>query len=221
MIMKIIDIHTHRANDALSIQILNVFAQDLFEVERDSPFSAGLHPWDIDLVNPEECIKTIERFAVQKNMLAIGECGLDRIIVTNFALQERYFRQQIEIAEKIRKPLIIHCVRAYSDLMKFKKASKSDLPWIIHGYAGNLDITQSLIMHNFYFSAGERLLKDSRKHDVLRAIPPDRLFLETDDGDTSIAEIYSMAAQVLNIDQDTLTQFISDNFKRIFGNVYL
>lgn len=221
MIMKIIDIHTHRANDALSIQILNVFAQDLFEVERDSPFSAGLHPWDIDLVNPEECIKTIERFAVQKNMLAIGECGLDRIISTDFALQERYFRQQIEIAEKIRKPLIIHCVRAYSDLMKFKKASKSDLPWIIHGYAGNLDITQSLIMHNFYFSAGERLLKDSRKHDVLRAIPPDRLFLETDDGDTSIAEIYSMAAQVLNIDQDTLTQFISDNFKRIFGNVYL
>lgn len=221
MIMKLIDIHTHRANDALSIQILNVFAQDLFEVERDSPFSAGLHPWDIDLVNPEECIKTIERFAVQKNMLAIGECGLDRIISTDFALQERYFRQQIEIAEKFRKPLIIHCVRAYSDLMKFKKASKSDLPWIIHGYAGNLDITQSLIMHNFYFSAGERLLKDSRKHDVLRAIPPDRLFLETDDGDTSIAEIYSMAAQVLNIDQDTLIQFITDNFKRIFGNVYL
>lgn len=221
MTMKLIDIHTHRANDALSIQILNVFAQDLFEVERDSPFSAGLHPWDIDLSNPEECIKTIERFAVQKNMLAIGECGLDRIISTDFALQERYFRQQIEIAEKFRKPLIIHCVRAYSDLMKFKKASKSDLPWIIHGYAGNLDITQSLIMHNFYFSAGERLLKDSRKHDVLRAIPPDRLFLETDDGDTSIAEIYSMAAQVLNIDQDTLIQFITDNFKRIFGNVYL
>ena len=221
MIMKLIDIHTHRATDALSIQILNVFAQDLFEVERDSPFSAGLHPWDIDLSNPEECIKTIERFAVQKNMLAIGECGLDRIISTDFALQERYFRQQIEIAEKFRKPLIIHCVRAYSDLMKFKKASKSDLPWIIHGYAGNLDITQSLIMHNFYFSAGERLLKDSRKHDVLRAIPPDRLFLETDDGDTSIAEIYSLAAQVLNIDQETLTQFITDNFKRIFGNVYL
>lgn len=221
MTMKLIDIHTHRANDALSIQILNVFAQDLFEVERDSPFSAGLHPWDIDLVNPEECIKIIERFAAQKNMLAIGECGLDRIISTDFALQERYFRQQIEIAEKFRKPLIIHCVRAYSDLMKFKKASKSDLPWIIHGYAGNLDITQSLIRHNFYFSAGERLLKDSRKHDVLRAIPPDRLFLETDDGDTSIAEIYSMAAQVLNIDQDTLTQFITDNFKRIFGNVYL
>ncbi len=221
MIMKIIDIHTHRANDALSIQILNVFAQNLPDAELNSPFSAGLHPWDIDLVNPEECIKTIERFAAQKNMLAIGECGLDRIISMDFALQERYFRQQIEIAEKFRKPLIIHCVRAYSDLMKFKKASKSDLPWIIHGYAGNLDITQSLIRHNFYFSAGERLLKDSRKHDVLRAIPPDRLFLETDDGDTSIAEIYSLAAQVLNIDQETLTQFITDNFKRIFGNVYL
>jgi TatD DNase family protein len=221
MIMKLIDIHTHRANDTLSIQILNVFAQNLPDAELNSLFSGGLHPWDIDLVNPEECMKAIERFAAQKNMLAIGECGLDRIITTDFAMQEQYFRQQIEIAEKYGKPLIIHCVRAYSDLMKFKKTSKSDLPWIIHGYAGNLDITQSLIRHNFYFSAGERLLKDSRKHDVLRAIPADRLFLETDDGDTSIAEIYAMAAQVLEMDQETLIQNVANNFERIFGNVYL
>lgn len=217
MTMKLIDIHTHQANDALSIQILNVFAQDLPEAELNSPFSAGLHPWDIDLVNPEECIQAIERFAEKKNMFAIGECGLDRIITTDFALQEQYFRQQIEIAEKLCKPLIIHCIRAYSDLMKFKKARKSDIPWIVHGYTGNIDITQSLIRHNFYFSVGERLLKDSRKHDVLRTIPPDRLFLETDDGDTSIAEIYSMAAQTLRTDQDTLTQIITENFERIFG----
>ncbi len=221
MIMKLIDIHTHRANDALSIQVLNVFAQDLFEVERDSPFSAGLHPWDIDVVNPEECLQAIEWVTKQKNMLAVGECGLDRIITTDFALQERYFRQQIEIAEKYRKPLIIHCVRAYSDLMKFKKASKTDLPWIIHGYAGNLDITQSLIRHNFYFSVGERLIKDSGKHDVLRTIPPDRLFLETDESDISIVEIYAMAAQGLEVDQETLIRIITNNFERVFGNVYL
>ncbi len=217
MTMKLIDIHTHRANDALSIQVLNVFAQDLSEAELDSPFSAGLHPWDIDLVDAEACIQAIERFADQRNMLAVGECGIDRLIDTDFALQKWCFQQQIKIAERYRKPLIIHCVRAYSDVMQLKKESKSDLPWIIHGYVGNLDTTLSLIKHNFLFSVGERLLKDPKKHDVLRSIPSDRLFLETDNGDISIVEIYSLAAQILNVDMEALIQRIDNNFKRIFG----
>ncbi len=217
MIMRMIDIHTHQANDPYSIQIRNIFAQDLVEDVFDFPFSAGLHPWDIDNVDPEQCMQAIEAATKQKNMLAVGECGLDRLITTDFALQEQYFQQHIHIADKCRKPLIIHCVRAYSDLMRIKKASKSELPWIIHGFAGNLDMTLSLISHNFYFSVGERLLNDKNKHDILRTIPPDRLFLETDNGDITIVKIYLLAAQALNMDQEALIQITDTNFKRIFG----
>ena len=215
--MRMIDIHTHQANDPYSIQIRNIFAQDLLEDGFDFPFSAGLHPWDIDNVDPEQCMQAIEVAAKQKNMLAVGECGLDRLITTDFALQEQYFQQHIHIAEKCHKPLIIHCVRAYSDLMRIKKASKSELPWIIHGFAGNLDTTLRLISHNFYFSVGERLLNDKNKQDILRTIPPDRLFLETDNGDIPIVKIYLLAAQALNIDQEALIQITDSNFKRIFG----
>lgn len=219
--MQLIDLHTHRINETVNTQILNVFAQDLLLDGTDFLFSAGLHPWHIGKVNPEECFQAIDRTATQKNMLAIGECGLDLSIKTDFSLQEQCFKQQIIIAEKHDKPLIIHCVRAYSDLMKYKKTSKSGLPWIIHGYQGNLETTLSLIKHEFYFSVGEQLLKDESKHAIFRSIPIERLFLETDESELPIAQIYSMAAQVLGFDENELIQIIANNFTSVFGSEHL
>ena len=215
--MQLIDFHTHQPNNAGTTQILNVFAQDLPLNEPDFLFSAGLHPWHIEKVNPEECFQAIDRSAQQKNMLAVGECGFDRSISADFALQEWCFNQQIIIAEKYHKPLIIHCVRAYSDLLKRKKETKSRLPWIIHGYYVNLATAISLVKHDFYFSIGEKLLKDKTKHDIFRSIPFERLFLETDESELSIAEIYSMTTKILKIDEKELTQIVTNNFKTVFG----
>lgn len=215
--MQLINLHTHRTNEPGNIQILNIFAQDLLPEAPESLFSAGLHPWHIGKVNTEECFQSIDRAAGLKNMLAVGECGLDRSIAVDFAKQKWCFEQQVQIADNHRKPLIIHCVRAYSDLLKHKKENKLGMPWIIHGYTGNFDITQSLIRHEFYFSVGEKLLKDESKHDIFRSIPINRLFLETDDCDVSITEIYSLAAQVLKMDEKELSQIIAKNFTTIFG----
>lgn len=215
--MQHIDIHTHRLKKGKSIQVLNIFAQDLSVDEHNFFYSAGLHPWHIGKVNADDCFQAIELAAQQKNMLAIGECGLDRSISTDFILQEKYFRKQIELAKKHSKPLIIHCVRAYSDLLKLKKETKSDQTWIIHGYHGNLEITKNLVSHGFYFSVGERFLKDEAKHEVLVAIPIDRLFLETDDSEISIEEIYSLAGNRQNVVPEKLAEQILDNFTRLFG----
>lgn len=219
--MQAIDLHTHQVKKTESIQVLNVFAQDLPLVETNYLFSAGLHPWHIEKVNPEECFQAIDRAATQKNMLAVGECGLDRSIKTDFAFQEQCFKQQIRIAEEHSKPLIIHCVHAYSDLLKLKKESKSGVPWIIHDYRGNLETTVNLIKHNFYFSVGERLLKDESKHAIFRSIPLERLFLETDESKSPITEIYSMTARVLKLDENELTQIIAQNFASVFGLEHL
>lgn len=212
-----IDLHTHQIKNEESIQVLNIYAQDLTQNEPDQLFSAGLHPWHIGKVNPDECFQAIERSIEQKNMLLVGECGIDRSISTDFALQELYFKEQIYIAGEHNKPLIIHCVRAYSDILRLKKETKSNVPWIIHGYRGNQIITQSLIKHEFYFSVGEPLLNDKAKHDVLQIIPLKRLFFETDDHKISIGKIYLFAAQILKIDEKLLTEAIFNNFKIIFG----
>jgi TatD DNase family protein len=213
-----IDLHTHRLKSGSSIQILNTFAQDLPLPEDENFYSVGLHPWHLGLVNPEECLQSIDQTMGQINVLAIGECGLDRSVAIDFAVQEKYFRKQIEMAEKYSKPLIIHCVRAFPELMKLKKEYKSTIPWIIHGYHGNRATTLQLIRHHFYFSVGESLLADQQKQEIIRLLPPDRLFLETDNRETTISAIYSLASQGLNIDDETLSNIILDNFKRLFGN---
>lgn len=214
--MNEIDLHTHRFKSESSIQILNTFAQDLPVPEDNFFYSAGLHPWHIDSVNTEECLHSIELAMSQKNMLAVGECGLDRVINTAFAIQEHYFKLQTDIAEKHSKPLIIHCVRAYPDLIRLKIQSKSSVPWIIHGFQGNRQTALQLIRHNFYFSVGETLLSNRLKNHILTLLPADRLFLETDDRETSIFVIYSLASQILKIDNEILSGIILENFERLF-----
>lgn len=215
--MNEIDIHSHQVKSEVSIRILNIFAQDLPFLNDKSYYSAGLHPWHIEQVNPEECLESIELAAGQKNMLAVGECGLDRSTTGDFAMQEFYFRKQTEIAQKHSKPLIIHCVRAFPELIKIKKETKSNIPWIIHGFHGNQQTALQLTGHDFYFSVGETLLTDQRKKDILKLLPADRLFLETDDGKTSISGIYSLAAQILNTSHENLIAIVLENFKHLFG----
>jgi len=216
--MQQIDLHSHQINSATDVQIFNVFAQDLPFSIADQLFSAGLHPWHIGKVNPDDCLLAIEKATVHENLLAIGECGLDRSIKEVFAIQELYFKRQIEIAEKYHKPLIIHCVRAYPDLIRMKKELKSDLPWIIHGYNGNLETTKNLNSHDFYFSVGESFLTDERKRESFLEISLDHLFFETDDSEISIQKIYLFAAEILKTSEDLLTEAIFNNFKTIFRN---
>ena len=219
--MQKIDFHTHQIRKGGNIQILNVFAQDLYKPVPEFLFTAGLHPWHIGMINPEECLQAIEQSIPSKNMIAVGECGLDRSISTDFAIQKNYFNQQILIAEKHHKPLIIHCVRALSDLAQLKKETKSGIPWIIHGYQGNQEATLNLIRQGFYFSVGEKLLKNESKHAIFKTIPIERLFLETDDQQISIDEVYSMAAQIRKVDEEMLVEILFNNFTYLFGNAGL
>lgn len=219
--MQKINLHTHRLTVGESIQVLNVFAQDLPLMASKQYYSTGLHPWHIGKVNEEDCFQAIELAAKQKNMLAVGECGLDRTIETDYEIQELNFIRQKDIAVKYAKPLIIHGVRAYSDLMKLKKASRSDIPWILHGFNGNQESTLNLIRNGFYFSIGEALLKNATKHNLIRTIPVDRIFFETDDQETTIQQIYSIASQLLGFEDELLKETIYNNFKTVFGDFSL
>jgi TatD DNase family protein len=214
-----INLHTHCLTHDESLQVLNVFAQDLKNVNSLSLYSTGLHPWHILENDTGECLLEIEKAGSDKRMIAIGECGLDRLISTDFEIQKSVFRKQIDIAEKLQKPLIIHCVRAVNELIAIKKQFQSKVPWIIHGFTGNQEITKNLIRHGFYFSVGEPMLKDQRKYTAFKEIPIERLFMETDDRNISIKNIYLLAAQIREIDEVTLIESIHNNFKTVFSDV--
>ena len=213
--MKYLDLHTHRLKNSEALEVLNIFAQDFYHLERNYFYSVGLHPWHVNNLNRDECFRLIAEAVIDENMLFVGECGLDRHIDTAFALQEDCFIRQIQIAEDCCKPLIIHCVRAYSDLIRIKKQTKSSVPWILHGYYGNLESTFSLVKNGFFFSVGEKLIFETKKVEVLKSIPLHSLFLETDESNITIEQLYRAVAVVLNLGEDELRSVIWNNFKNI------
>ena len=101
-------------------------------------FSAGIHPWHIASTDPMSLTSQLSRIAESPQLLAIGECGLDKLTDTPIDIQITIFKQQIEIAENSKKPMIIHCVKAFNELIKLRKETAARQEWIIHGFRQNI-----------------------------------------------------------------------------------
>ncbi len=81
----------------------------------DQACSAGIHPWYVDL-NEEAQWEALVKYAEKPQVIAIGECGLDKLCATEWNRQLHLFEKQIVLANELKKPLIIHCVRAYHEV---------------------------------------------------------------------------------------------------------
>lgn len=182
-----------------------------------SMLSAGIHPWYIS-ANPEKQFEILQTIAVAPEILFIGECGLDRLKGAELSLQIEVFKRQIKLADSLRKPLIVHCVRAYSELLHVRKILKPTMPWVIHGFNAKPQIAEQVLANGCFLSLGKALLTaESNASNVLKTIPLERLFLETDDSDIPTEEIYEAAANTLNITPSFLSDQILVNFEKILA----
>lgn len=220
--MDLYDIHTHDApspnsDDDESLRqnisyIVNVYPLG-FEYAKDNEnypwFSCGVHPWYSEDAEPQ--LKFLKEIAGDPRIVAIGEAGLDKLKGPDLKIQQTIFEQQVQLSEQLQKPLIIHCVKAWEELLHIKKLYKPRQPWIIHGYKGKVELAKQLLSHGFLFSINERF-----NDDAIREIPLDRLFCETDISETSIEDIYSEVAKALDISEEVLTSQIAENVKRTF-----
>jgi TatD DNase family protein len=214
-----IDIHTHslvHADDV--IQIINLFPEQLIS-PLAAPFfySVGWHPWYLRKENNDAYLKIVSDGGLKPEILCIGECGLDRLSEVAFEYQIEVFKQQALIAERVQKPLLLHCVRSANEIIKLKKEIKPKMPWIIHGYNSNFVTGLELIRHGLYISIGIDLLKDiSNAFNFLPEIPLDRLFFESGDMDIHVGKIYQKAASKLDIELLALKKQIQSNFNLVF-----
>ncbi|MCX6983575.1 MAG: TatD family hydrolase [Lentisphaerae bacterium] len=201
--MQYFNLHRHSpAKDLEETAIINIFPGQ--EIPGKYLCSIGIHPWHINQDRLKQDIDLLTIKSLAPPVLAVGECGLDRCCDVPFELQLKVFRTQVEIAETLGKPLIIHCVRAYPELISEKKAFRDSCPWIVHGFRGNAETASQLIKHGFYLSFGEALMKDRRLGKIFAAVPEDRYFLETDESSVSIREIYGKAASIRNADVEAI-----------------
>ena len=175
-------------------------------------YSLGIHPEEVEDNLPGKK-QIIERYAVLDCVIAIGEAGLDKTYNSNFDIQKDVFNYQIRLSEKVKKPLIIHCVKAFDELIAFKKEIKPQQNWIIHGFRGKPEQMRQLLQHNMYFSFGIYF-----NEETIRQIPLDHLLLETDTRAISIQEVYRKVAKCLPLNEAELIFQIEKNFAKIFFN---
>lgn len=180
--------------------------------------SLGLHPWHITPDDIENEMVLLEKYASLQNAVAIGECGMDKLTNTDWVLQEDVFRRQIRLANKLHKPLIIHCVRAYDEVLQTLKQEQAAVPVIFHGFNKNVQVAQRILAQEYYLSFGATLLNNqSSAIAAIEACPGDRFFLETDDTDIAIGQIYEKAADIRKTDLDALILQLQKNFQAVFN----
>lgn len=207
------NIHTHHfSNNSEIVELVNQYPN---EINTELPnFTVGIHPWYLNENTFLDDLAVIKNVIQKSNCKAIGECGLDKRIETSIEIQKKILIPQLLLAEKYKKPVILHCVAAYQEIIEIKKELKLTIPMVIHGFSKNSQVAESLIKNGFYLSFGKYLLQNPELENVLKTIPLNQLFLETDMIDQTIFEVYSKAERVLNLDLELI---IEENYNRVFN----
>jgi TatD DNase family protein len=214
--MPFYNLHTHKFTNTPSVtELVNQYPWD-FDAAIPS-YSIGIHPWYINAERLEQDLRFMEEKLSLPSCLAVGECGLDKRIDVPMPLQLEVFEQQILLAEKYQKPLVLHLVAAIDELLALKKRMTISVPMVIHGFSKNEKVAQQLLDNGFYLSFGKYLVRNPDLKEVFKSVPNNRFFLETDTMEASLEQVYTLAAQYKEIPLDQLQQVVANNWKAVFG----
>lgn len=167
MIPLVADIHTH--NPDASDAVINLLPD--MQMRPDALYSVGWHPWW-----PDPDFDWVSSLAENPQIVIIGECGIDKLkgvgdLSTQIALTQRHAL----LAERVGKPLLLHIVGAWNEIIALRQEINPSQPWIIHGFRGKPQLAAQLIAAGFHISLGAKFNPRTPA-----AIPPDRLLHESD-----------------------------------------
>lgn len=190
----------------------------------------GVHPMDVERYD-KALEDEIERLAGDKKVVAIGEIGLDyHWMTTPKEFQQEIFRKQIELARRVKKPIVVHTRDAMHDTIEILK-DYPDVGGIIHCYPGSVESARELI-DRFYLGIGGTLtFKNAKKTvEVVREIPLERLVLETDapyltpephrgkrNEPIYVEHVARKIAEIKGIPYEEVVRVTTENAKKVYG----
>lgn len=213
--MQYFNLHTHQfTNQADVLELVNQYPQ---EFDATLPFySIGIHPLYINENRLAADFQMVDEKLALPECLALGECGLDKRSETPFEVQQLVFEKQLALAQKHQKPVVIHCVAAFQEIIETKKRLKITVPMIIHGFSKKVELAKQLIDNGFFVSFGKNLLRNPELELVFRSIPNDKFLLETDMVEEGIQEVYALAAKYKELELIELQKIVNKNYKTVF-----
>lgn len=183
---EFIDVHTHNRVYGPDIMVNLPLGEP---APKAGWVSRGIHPWDTVFPDEriEELFAILEQEAGERATAAIGEAGLDGLRGAELDKQEKIFFRQALLAEKVSKPLIIHCVKAFDRIMHLKKELRPKQIWLIHGFRGKPALARQLLDAGFHLSFGEK--RNEASLDLALAQYSSQTHFETDESQLPIREI--------------------------------
>lgn len=219
-------------------------SQKAIEIAREYPdlvyTAVGIHPQQTDPKNKqllEEQITILGKLAQEKEVVAIGECGLDFSPAPPgekdrpHEVQIWLFQQQIELAEKLNLPLLIHSREAFKKTVESLKKLKG-LRGVFHCYSAGRRGIEKVNQLGFYFGVGGNLTYDVGLQNVFRLIPLEKIVLETDcpflaptpfrgqrNEPTNIKIIAETLAKIKNASLEKIAGITFKNFQSLFSRL--
>lgn len=210
-----LDVHTHYPASDPDILAIENRHSGFGDTAAPRYVSGGLHPWYLRSETLSDDFDALRKYVAQPGVLAIGECGLDKLTATDWGTQCRAFEWQIALAEELQKPLVIHCVKAFQECLALLK--HTSVAVVFHGVNNRLPVIRPVIDAGHYLSFGKALLHPNPAIiEAFRAVPMEQLFLETDDTRADIREIYKTASQLRNIPEKEIALQLELNFGKVF-----
>lgn len=215
-VQQYINVHTHRkprlGNEFV---IRNAFLQVPVNRLANLPYaiSVGLHPWHASEQQRGELTDRLIEHATLRNVLAIGEIGLDKSIDAPLMLQTNLFEAQFQVARALQKPIILHTVRAYNEMIPFLKRTK--VPFIFHGFSGSAQQAKELVKYGAILSFGKGLWVEKTR-EAFSQLPDGTFLFETDTSPMLINQVYAEAAQIRGMEEEQLKLDVFDTFARLF-----
>jgi len=215
-----INIHSHGATSEEGIfTIENLMAHESIMPADKSGigYSYGIHPWFLNETNHLQLVNSVKEIAGNKYVSAIGEAGFDKLKGPSMELQVRVFQEQVLISEEFKKPMFIHCVRAWDELLAAQKKIRPRMPWMVHGFTGSKELAEQLISKGFYISFWFDFIIRPVSSALLKSLPADRIFFETDGADVDIRDIYIKVSEDLKMNIEDLKSLIFENYSKFFN----
>ena len=218
-----VDFHTHlnwQSPLQTSDDVLRIVSTPLTHAADPVPErvvqTLELHPWD-----GVPWSSDYVRYAGEKRFIALGEVGLDRIRgVLSIEDQKNIFANAVKLAQELNKPLTVHCVKCYPDLLELYKNLRWKVPTVIHYFRGKLPLAQQLWRQsNFILSLPPAAHNQTELWDFIWENPEylNRTVLESDDPSADcIKEHYQIAAGKLDMSFRELQTVMTAIYKRIY-----
>lgn len=195
--------------------------------------SIGWHPVDaIDM--RDEDLEWIEELAKHPKVVAIGEMGLDYYWEKSPKdVQQEVFRKQIQLAKKVKLPIVIHNREATADIVTIlNEENAAEVGGIMHCFSGSVEVAKECVEMNFYISLGGPVtFKNAKKpKEVAQEIPLNKLLIETDcpylaphpyrgkrNEPSYVKLVAEQIAELKGLSYEEVSQVTTENAKILFG----